>query len=41
VIHAGRAADQSDLHLDPYPILTHDGRMQLALPPLRVAAVAG
>jgi Fe-S cluster biogenesis protein NfuA/nitrite reductase/ring-hydroxylating ferredoxin subunit len=41
VIHAGRAADQPDLHLDPYPILTRDGRAQLALPPLRVAAVAG
>jgi len=41
VIHAGRAAGQPDLHLDPYPILTRDGRVQLALPPLRVAALAG
>jgi Fe-S cluster biogenesis protein NfuA/nitrite reductase/ring-hydroxylating ferredoxin subunit len=41
VIRAGRAADRPDLHLDPYPILTRDGRVQLALPPLRVAALAG
>ena len=41
VIHAGRAAGRPDLHLDPYPILTRDGRVQLVLPPLRVAAVAG
>ena len=41
VIRAGRAADRPDLHLDPYPILTRDGRVQLVLPPLRVAAVAG
>jgi Fe-S cluster biogenesis protein NfuA/nitrite reductase/ring-hydroxylating ferredoxin subunit len=41
VIHAGRAADQSGLHLDPFPILTRDGRLQLALPPLPVAAIPG
>jgi len=41
VIHAGRAADQSDLHLDPFPILPRDGRLQLALPPLAVATATG
>lgn len=40
VIHAGRAVDRPDLHLDPYPILTRDGRLRLALPPVRVAAIA-
>jgi len=41
VVHAGRSADQSELHLDPYPILPRDGRLQLALPPLPIAAVTG
>jgi nitrite reductase/ring-hydroxylating ferredoxin subunit len=40
VIHAGRATDRPDRHLDPYPIVTRDGRPQLALPALRVAAIA-
>ena len=41
VVRAGRAADQSGLHLDPYPILPRDGRLQLALPPLSAAAAVG
>jgi Fe-S cluster biogenesis protein NfuA/nitrite reductase/ring-hydroxylating ferredoxin subunit len=40
VIHAGRAADQPDLHLEPYPLVTRAGRLQVALPP-PVAAVPG
>ena len=41
IVQAGRAPDRPDLHLDPFPILTRDGRTQVALPPPRVAAAAG
>jgi Fe-S cluster biogenesis protein NfuA/nitrite reductase/ring-hydroxylating ferredoxin subunit len=39
IVHAGRAHDRPDLHLDPYPLLTRNGRTQVALPASRVAAV--
>jgi Fe-S cluster biogenesis protein NfuA/nitrite reductase/ring-hydroxylating ferredoxin subunit len=38
VVQAGRAPDRPDLHLDPFPLLTRNGRTQVALPSLRVAA---
>ena len=41
VVQAGRALARPDLHLDPFPILTRNGRTQVALPPPRVAAGLG
>ena len=38
VVQAGRAPARPDLHLDPFPILTRNGRTQVALPPPGVAA---
>lgn len=38
VVQAGRASARPDLHLDPFPILTRNGRTQVALPPPGVAA---
>lgn len=38
VVQAGRALARPDLHLDPFPILTRNGRTQVALPPPSVAA---
>jgi Fe-S cluster biogenesis protein NfuA/nitrite reductase/ring-hydroxylating ferredoxin subunit len=38
-VQAGRAIDRPDLHLDPFPILTRNGRTQVALPSARVEAV--
>ena len=38
VIQAGRAIDRGDLHLDPFPILTRHGRVQMAVPPPMVTA---
>ena len=40
VVQAGRAPDRPELHLDPFPLLTRNGRTQVALPPLRVAAAS-
>jgi len=37
VVEAGRAPDRPDLHLDPLPLLTRNGRTQVALPSTRVA----
>ncbi len=39
IVQAGRATDHSDLHLDPLPLLTRNGRTQVALPSIGVAAV--
>ena len=36
VVEAGRAPDRPDLHLDPLPLLTRNGRTQVALPSTRV-----
>ena len=38
VVQAGRAPDRPELHLDPFPLLTRNGRTQVALPSLRAAA---
>jgi Fe-S cluster biogenesis protein NfuA/nitrite reductase/ring-hydroxylating ferredoxin subunit len=40
VVQAGRAPDRPELHLDPFPLLTRNGRTQVALPALRVAATS-
>jgi nitrite reductase/ring-hydroxylating ferredoxin subunit len=40
VVQAGRAPDRPELHLDPFPLLTRNGRTQVALPPPRVAAAS-
>ena len=32
IVQAGRAPDRPELHLDPFPILTRNGRTQVALP---------
>jgi Fe-S cluster biogenesis protein NfuA/nitrite reductase/ring-hydroxylating ferredoxin subunit len=37
IVQAGRAPDHLGLHLDPFPLLTRNGRTQVALPPTRVA----
>lgn len=39
VVQAGRSPARPELHLDPFPLLTRNGRTQVALPPPRVAAV--
>lgn len=38
VVQAGRAREHPELHLDPFPLLTRDGRMQVAVPPAPAAA---
>lgn len=40
VVQAGRSPDRADLHLEPFPLLTRNGRTQVALPPPRVAATS-
>jgi Fe-S cluster biogenesis protein NfuA/nitrite reductase/ring-hydroxylating ferredoxin subunit len=40
IVQAGRATDRPELHLDPFPLLTRNGRTQVALP-TPPAAVAG
>ena len=40
VVQAGRATDRPELHLDPFPILTRNGRTQVALPSLGIAAAS-
>jgi Fe-S cluster biogenesis protein NfuA/nitrite reductase/ring-hydroxylating ferredoxin subunit len=40
VVQAGRAPARPELHLDPFPLLTRNGRTQVALPPPRVAAAS-
>jgi Fe-S cluster biogenesis protein NfuA/nitrite reductase/ring-hydroxylating ferredoxin subunit len=36
IVEAGRAPDRAGLHLDPFPLLTRNGRTQVALPSTRV-----
>jgi Fe-S cluster biogenesis protein NfuA/nitrite reductase/ring-hydroxylating ferredoxin subunit len=38
VVEAGRAPDRPGVHLDPLPLLTRNGRTQVAMPSRRVAA---
>jgi Fe-S cluster biogenesis protein NfuA/nitrite reductase/ring-hydroxylating ferredoxin subunit len=38
IVQAGRATDHPDLHLDPIPLLSRNGRTQVALPAAGVAA---
>ena len=38
IVRAGRAAGRSDVHLEPFPVLTRNGRTQVALPAPRIAA---
>jgi Fe-S cluster biogenesis protein NfuA/nitrite reductase/ring-hydroxylating ferredoxin subunit len=40
VVQAGRATDHPDLHLDPLPLLTRNGRTQVALPSSGIAVPA-
>lgn len=37
IVQAGRAAGRSDVHLEPFPVLTREGRTQVALPAPRIA----
>lgn len=40
IVQAGRASGHAELQLEPFPILSRDGRVQVALPAPRVAAGA-
>lgn len=40
IIQAGRTPDRPELHLEPFPLLTRNGRTQVALPPPRVAVAS-
>ncbi len=40
IVQAGRASGASELHLEPFPILSRNGRTQVALPAPRVAAAS-